>query len=945
MSFAVGSRLGHYEVVAPLGAGGMGEVYRAVDTRLKRQVAIKVLPTVLATADGVARFEREAELLASLNHPNIAQIYGVVEAASADRASDDVTTSGQRGPERRGTIVQGLVMELVDGPTLADRIKQGPIAVHEAIGMARQIAAALEAAHEQGIVHRDLKPANVKVRDDGTVKVLDFGLAKLVSASEPDQASEVTRSPALSQSPTLISPAAMTGVGMILGTAAYMSPEQARGRTVDKRTDVWAFGAVLYEMLTCARAFPGDDIADVIAAVMKSTPDWNAMPIDVPPVVLSLIKGCLEKDRAVRISDLAAARFALGADVGALISSVSAPIGAPSRWRYVLPWAIAALLLGAAISWLIPRSAGRDARVTQLQTDVLPAEQLVNSIASMRPSRTAMAISPDGRSIVFVGMRGTMRQLYNRSLDRAEATPIAGTEGASGPIFSPDGAWIAFWADRTIKKIPIAGGPSVSLLNSSPGLSFGTSWGENGTIFYATRPGIFKVSSAGGMPESVTAPAAGGERYLLPHVLPGGKALLFTSVTTGWDTANILLYSLENGQHRVLIQGGTDARYVDTGHILYMKLGTLMAVPFDLASLQITGSPVALIEGVMHGINAPNGNDETGAGEFALSPAGTMAYLLGGVGKFLESSFVWVDRKGVAEPLTTAPVRPYLFPRLSPNGDKIVVGIRTGVGRGTDLWVYDVARGAPTRITFDGAGNPVWSPDGKRVATFMNVGPTTSGLYTVAADGSGSPEAVKSVDGGQNPASWSSAANGLVVLQQRGSQDHPSRLWVVPMQGGDGKPTVFLESRFNLFYPELSPDGRLMAYTSNESGSTEVYVQPYPGPGEKVRVSINGGAEPIWSPNGRELFYRSQTPDRQQFFSAAVTSVAPFRIDAPRLMFDNKTFEYDNTVPIRSWNVSPDGQRFLLLRFAPSTDKPVTSMHVVLNWTEELKRRTSAPAR
>ena len=923
MPFAVGTKLGHYEIVTPLGAGGMGEVYRAVDTRLKRQVAIKILPSVLATSDGIARFEREAEVLASLNHPNIAQIFGVVDAPPESVGDRD---------ERSGPIVQGLVMELVEGPTLADRVKQGPIPVDEALTVARQIAAALEAAHEQGIVHRDLKPANVKVRDEGTVKVLDFGLAKLVAPGDTGSRSAPSSSSSLSQSPTLISPAAMTGVGMIMGTAAYMSPEQARAKDVDKRTDVWAFGAVLYEMLTAMRAFPGDDLADVIGAVMKSTPDWSALPRETPPVVVSLIKGCLEKDRTVRIHDLAAARFVLSTDVGAMPSTEATSVKTSSRWAAVWPWALATLVVGAGLGWLIPRSSGRETSVTQLQTGILPAEQLARSIASVRPSRTAMALSPDGRSLVFVGERGNTVQLYSRSLDRAEATAIPGTDRASGPFLSPDGAWIGFWADNTIKKIPIAGGPAVSLLNSAQGRGFGASWGEDGTIFYAIRGGIFKVSSAGGMPEAITKPDVTTERHLLPHVLPGGKAILFTSLTVGWDTANIELQSLETGQRRMLIQGGTDARYVDTGHILYMKLGTLMAVPFDIGSLQVTGPPVALIEGVMHNINAPNGNDETGTGQFALSRTGTLAYILGGVGKFLESSFVWVDRKGVAEPLAAAPVRPYLFPRLSPAGDKIAVGIRSGVGRNTDLWIYDVARGAPTRVTFDGAGNSVWSPDGKRVAVFMNTDPKTSGLYAITPDGSGSPEPLKMADGQQNPASW--GPGGLALLQQ----GNPARVWVLPMPG-DAKPAAFLESRFNLAYPEFSPDGKLIAYVSTESGSGEVYVQPYPGPGEKVRVSTNGGGEPLWSPNGRELFYRSQTTEAQQFLSAAVTSVSPFRTDTPRVMFESKTFEYDSTVPIRSWNVSPDGQRFLLLRFAPQTDKPVTSMHLVLNWTEELKRR------
>jgi serine/threonine-protein kinase len=666
-SFAAGTRLGHYEIISPLGAGGMGEVYRALDVRLKRQVAVKILPSVLATSDAIARFEREAELLASLNHPNIAQIYGVVDAASADDAS---VASGVHRGERSGPAVHGLVMELVEGPTLADRIKEGPIPVDEALAIARQIAVALEAAHDQAIIHRDLKPANIKVDHEGAVKVLDFGLAKLVTPGEQSPRLDPATTPTLSQSPTLMTPPAMTAVGVILGTAVYMSPEQARGREVDRRTDVWAFGAVLYEMLTGTRAFAGDDLADVIAAVMKSTPDWSALPHDVPVAVASLIKGCLEKDRNARIGDIAVARFVLTAD--ALDARATAPPThdlARSRWRDVLPWAIATMVVGAGIGWLIPRSAEPDARatqLTQLQTGVLPADQLTGSIASTRPSRTAIAISPDGRSLVFVGVRGGTRQLYSHSFDRPEAAPIPGTEGAFGPFFSPDGEWIAFWADNTIKKIPVAGGPAVSIPSTPTGLGWGASWGEDGTIFYASGAGIFKVPSAGGMPQPVTKPDSVPERHLLPSVLPGGKALLFTSVTSGWDTANILLHPLDSGTSRVLIEGGTDARYVNTGHILYMKLGTLIAVPFDITSLQITGPAVALIEGVMHAINAPNGSDETGAGQFAISPAGTMAYILGGVGKFLESSFVWVDRKGDAQPLPVAPVRPYLFPRLSP---------------------------------------------------------------------------------------------------------------------------------------------------------------------------------------------------------------------------------------------------------------------------------------
>ncbi len=910
------SRLGDYEIVEPpLGVGGMGEVYRATDLRLKRQVAIKLLPhTLAADPDRLARFHREAEVLASLNHPNIAAIYGLEDTAG----------------------LKALVMELVEGPTLAERIAQGALPVDEALPIARQIAAALEAAHEQGIVHRDLKPANIKVREDGTVKVLDFGLAKLTDAGAPGW----TAQDDLSNSPTMTA-AAMTGVGIILGTAAYMSPEQARGRVVDKRTDVWAFGAVLYEMLAGARAFDGEDVTEMMASVMKSTPNWAMLPADVPPHVVALIQRCLEKDRSARIGDIAVARFLLsdhapfGASpaLAANIATASGPLSSlrlSGALRMAAAATLGAVLAGTLVSWMSSDRPPQAIPMTRLHMGLAPAEQFPGSnSAYFRPAHTALALSPDGRHVAFAGTSGAVTQLYVRGLDAAAAIRLAGTEGGVGPFFSPDGNWIGFWAGNTLKKVPAAGGPPATIVQVS-GVGFGASWGEGGTIFFASGTGISKVSADGGTPTTVTtADVSKGERHVLPHLLAGDAALLFTSVTNDdWEKATITAVSLNAGERRVLIIGGSDARHVATGHLLYMKSGTLMALLFNSRSQEVTGTPVAMIENVMHSVNTGNDGDETGAGQFAISPSGTLVYLEGGVPQLPPSTMMWVDRMGSAQPIAAAGPGSYLGPRLSPDGQKIAVASRRESSRTTDVWVYDVERGAPTRVTFDGGGFPIWSPDSKRLAIGT--------LKVINADGSGKVERIAAGDKMQFPTSWASKANALVFLQE--TPAGANGIWVVPVQQ-DRKPHLFIESRFQLWHPDLSPDGRWMAYVSNESGTNEVYVQPYPGPGEKIRISAAGGVDPIWSANGRELLYRSFTSDGQQlFFSAAVSSLAPFRTAPPKMMFQAKVGEYDTTAPERSWDVAADGKRFLLVKPAPLTDKPVSTIQVVLNWTEELER-------
>ena len=515
---------------------------------------------------------------------------------------------------------------------------------------------------------------------------------------------------------------------------------------------------------------------------------------------------------------------------------------------------------------------------------VLRADQLTTSNVSFRPARHALAISPDGRIAVFAGSRNNAAQLYARSLDHAEATAIPGTEGGIAPFFSADGGSVGFWVGSTLKRVPIAGGQVATIAEIADGARGSATWADEGTIFVGNAAGISRVPSTGGSPVSVIASdRSKNVRHLLPHALPGGKSILFTTVVgRDWDSATVNLLSVDTGDHRQLVQGGADARYVETGHLVYSKAGTLTAIAFDLRGQQVSGSPVAVLEGVMQSVNTPSTDDETGAAQFSVSKSGTLVFLGGGVTPNLETAWEWIDKKGDAKRVADVPIGSYVFPRLSPDGQKVAVNVRRPASRSADVWVDDLLRAAPTRLTFDGTStSPVWSPDGTRVA-FTTDTQGKQNLFVAKADGSSKPERLLTHAYSQVPSSWN-GANGLLAFLQRPSLE-TTGIWVLPVERRPATPTLFLESRFILSHPEFSPDGRWIAYVSNESGGREVYVQPYPGPGERVRVSTdssNGGTEPVWAPNGRELLYRGYEPT-DGIFSATITSFSPFRIEAPK---------------------------------------------------------------
>jgi serine/threonine-protein kinase len=877
-----------------MGTGGMGEVYRALDTTLGRKVAIKILANPFAhDPDRLARFEREAKTLASLNHPNIAQIYGFEKADG----------------------IRALVMELVEGPTLADRVKQGPIAVDEALPVAKQIAEALEAAHEQGIVHRDLKPANIKLRSDGVVKVLDFGLAKALDRTGPAVDA--------SQSPTITLPALTTGAGVLLGTAAYMSPEQAKGLAADKRTDIWAFGCVLYEMLTGSRAFGGDNISDTLANVLKVEANWSRLPVSVPPRVRAVLRACLQKDLKDRMGDAHSVRLALdGAFDAPPTSRPGEAAPAPVWWR-ALPWVagtmLGGLLVGAA-SWAIMPPAARPVGRFVVTTSDTP------SFSGLAGAEN-IAISPDGTRIVYRASAGGLIHLYVRRVDQLQGTSVfsAVQDFVANPVVSPDGGSVVFQApDATWKKVSILGGPAVTIFPAA-GAPRGASWGRDDTIFFSQNGSrIFRVRAAGGEPTPLTTldSKQGEVAHTWPEVLPAGNAVLFT-VLKG-NTNEIAVLDLTTGERRTLLSGGSRPRYSPSGHLIYAVNGTLMAVPFDSARLQLVGNAVPVVEGVL--------TDAAGAAEFALSADGSLVYVAGS-NPAVRRSLVWADRDGREEALE-APPRAYTSPRISPDGTKVALNLRD---EENDIWIWDFARKTLTRLTFDPGLDrfPLWSPDGRRIAFSSQRDKSRGNPFWQAADGTGTVERLAESDDDRQvfPTSFSPDGTRLLVYGDAVSNPDDDDLAIVQVQG-EGRLMPLLRTAFVEQNAVVSPDGRWLAYNSNESGRHEVYVRPFPDLDKgRWQVSTSGGSQPLWARDGRELFFRNNAA----LMAAAVQTDPGFAVGTPKVVFEG---QYAAPQGGRTYDVSPDGRRFLMIKEGASTGDATPQAQIILiqNWSEELKR-------
>jgi serine/threonine-protein kinase len=873
MVLSAGTRLGPYEILSRLGAGGMGEVYRARDSRMGREIAIK-----LSAEKFTDRFEREVHAVAALNHPNICQIYDV-------------------GPNY-------LVMELVEGPTLAGRIQQGAIPLDEALSVARQIADALEAAHEKGIIHRDLKPANIKIKPDGVVKVLDFGLAKI---AEPAAATDNPE-----DSPTLTIEA--TRIGQVLGTAAYMAPEQARGQKVDKRADIWAFGVVLYEMLTGRKLFEGKTISDVLAEVLTKDPDWQRAPAKTQ----RLLRRCLEKDPKRRLRDIG--------DAGPLLDDL--PIHANAR--SAAPWKIAtgvfalvATLLGVVL-WRFPPPVEQPA--IRLDLDLGPDVSLAETQAP------AVILSPDGTRLVFVSQdsKGTSL-LFVRRLDQPKAIRLSGTEGAYGPFFSPDGQWVGFFAQGKLKKTRIDGGEPISLCDAPQGR--GASWGEDGSIIAAldTLVGLSLIRPEGGKPVPLTTLSRGEVTHRWPLFLPGGKALLF-SARGGrtFDEADIVAFSLKDHRRETVIQhAGMYPRYLPNGYLIYVTKGNLMGVPFDVEHLAIRG-PTTLLEQL-------SSSPRVGAAQLDFSRNGTLAYRMGEAEGL--TTIQWLDSAGNAESLVSEPAR-YQYFRLSPHGSQLAYTVDTGAG--TDLWIYDWQRGTKTRLT-NGitAWGPVWSPDGQFVV-FNSAGRI---LWT-RADGGDRPHPL--TDGRtleESPTSFSPDGKQLVVsklVPEQGPCIRTLPLEIVSGQLRAGEPQLFTKTSTLDNFASFSPDGRWLAYADADAGRYEVYVRAVLDKGIRVQVSNAGGMMPVWSSNGRELFYR--TEDNRLMVANYSVKGDAFVAAKPQIWCERQLASTGLRV---NFDLAPDGKRFAVLMPVEGAGLRVRQSHVtlVLNFFDEVRRHVAREAK
>ena len=844
----IGKKLAHYEITSMLGKGGMGEVYRAKDRKLGRDVAIKVLPEEFSKdSDRVSRFEREAKLLASLNHTNIAAIYGLEECGG----------------------MFALVMELAEGTTLADHISREPVKLEEALPIAQQIVEALEAAHERGIVHRDLKPANIKVLPDGTVKVLDFGLAKALENKIAE--ADGSNSPTLSM--------AATRAGIILGTAAYMAPEQARGTGVDRRCDIWSFGVVLFEMLAGKRLFDGETISDTLAAVLRADIDWNLLPKDTPANIAALLRRCLTRDRKQRLQAIGEARIAIA---GYLANPVSAPEIA--------------------------------AEIPQIRFEI-------STPPTSQP--TSIAISPDGRRLVFVGLAENREMLWLRPLDQIEAQPLMGTEGAFLPFWSPDSGSIGFFADGRLKRIDLAGGRPRTLTNAT--LGGGGTWNRDGIILYsptALNP-IYRIPASGGEPAAITQvkpPKQIG--HCFPEFLPDGRRFLFVS----WGShLGIYLASLDSAEIRKLTTADI-AAYAPPGYLLFIRQGTLFAQPFNPARGEIAGDMVQIADSVGF-------DNQARIGGFSLSETGVLAYRTSeGTGS---RQLVWFDRTGrELKAVGKADDNNLRYPEISPDGRRVAVA-RT-VERNTDVWLMETTRGVPSRFTFEAPMNvnPVWSPDGSRIA-FGAIRGGISNLYQKASGGAGGDEVLLESSLNKFPLSWSPDGRFLLFVQL--NPETGSDLCVLPL-AGEKRPFPLANTVFDEDNGQFSPDGRWVAYQSNESGKNEIYVQSFPDPGSKLLVSTGGGIAPRWRPDGKELFYIA--PDSTLMAVPMQSTGEVLKPGVPAALFQTRIALGGTSVRQKhQYAVAPKGRRFLI---NASTSEPTASpIVVVTNWSRSLKKKGS----
>jgi len=886
-----GARLGVYEVTGPIGAGGMGQVYRATDTALGRQVAIKILPDAFAAdPDRLARFEREAKTLASLSHPHIAAIYAI----------------------EKSTGQHALVMELVEGDDLSQRIARGAIPLDDALPIAKQIAEALEAAHEQGIIHRDLKPANIKVRADGTVKVLDFGLAK---AMEPTGAVAANASMA----PTITTPA-MTQAGMILGTAAYMSPEQARGKTVDRRADIWAFGVVLFEMLCGTRPFDGEDMTEVLGAVVRLEPRWEALPSDVPPPIRTLLQSCLVKDPRRRIADISTALFVLDK-----AESLASPTGGDARQsdstvvqqqlRQQIEAAVAevrrtlgrrgALIATAA---LMMGAAAGIAVWSVVRTVPVPPETRVDIVTPATDRPMDFVLSPDGRQIVFVASGDGASRLWLRSLATTSALPLAGTDGATGPFWSPDGRSIGFFAGNALMRLDLGGGtPQVLARVEGPRSG---AWNVDGVILFSpiTTSPLFRVPASGGEAVAVTR-LDRQTNHRFPFFLPDGRQFLFHAAGSP-EAAGIYLGGLDSAETwRLTAADATPGVYL-SGWLVWFRSGALVAQRLDLERKALTGEPVTLADS---------------AGGVSVSATGLVAYRSG---EGYRRQLAWFDRMGKALGLV-GESGSLLSPELSPDGRRIAID--RAIQGNRDVWLMDLARGAFTRFTFDAAadGFPVWAPDGSRIA-FESLRTGSWDIWFKPSTGIGMEELILGTPSNEWPLDWSMDGRFLLYYLDGGKTG--ADLWALPMTGADRNPIAVANTPFEEVTGEFSPDGRWVAYETNESGRFEVVVQPFPNPTGKWQVSTSGGMRPRWRTDGRELYFVSL--DGKLMAAPVAGEPSTFDAGTPATLFATPIRGLVGAVPKHQYAVSPDG-RFLINTELDSADAPIT---LIQNWTPNTTR-------